>query len=97
MSKQKLEDVAAFVLDTAKKAGATDCSVNISESTQFGANVRDGKVEGMEDNANFGVSVTAYVGQQTASESGHRRSARDLKELVTRVVGAAKMSPADQF
>jgi PmbA protein len=97
MSKLKLEEIATFVLEAAKKAGATDCSVNILEGTDFGVDVRDGKFEGSEDNDSFGVSFTAYIGKQSASESGHRRSRKELRELVERVVSTARLAPPDQY
>jgi len=97
MSKLKLEEIAAFVLEVAKKAGATDCFVSIGESTDFGVKVRDGKFEGSEDNDSFGVSFTAYIGKQSASESGHKRTRTELRELVERVVSTARLSPPDQY
>ncbi|MDR3615490.1 MAG: TldD/PmbA family protein [Candidatus Obscuribacterales bacterium] len=97
MSKLKLEQIAAFVLEAAKKAGATDSFVQIVQSTSFSVDVRDGKFESTEDNDNFGVSFAAYIGKQSASESGHERSRTKLRELVERVVSTARLSPPDQY
>jgi PmbA protein len=97
MSKLKLQDIAAFVLEVAKKAGATDSVVTIKEETDFSVQVRDGKFEGAEDNATFEVVFAAYIGKQSASESGHRRSRTELREMVERVVSTARLTPPDQY
>lgn len=97
MSKLKLDDVAAFVLETAKTAGATDAYVSISEGAEFSVNVRDGKFEGSEDNDTFSLSVVVYIDKQSASETVRVRTRTALREVVLRVVGAARLSPPDQY
>ena len=97
MSKLKLDEIATFVLKVAKDAGATDSFVVISESIAFSVDVRDGKFEGTEDNDNFGVQFAAYIGQKSASESCHRRSRKELREMVERVVNTARLVPDDKF
>ena len=61
-SDAELRQIADDVLAHAKKVGATDCAVDVDEGTGLTVNVRNGRIETIEQNRDKGVGVTVYVG-----------------------------------
>jgi PmbA protein len=84
-SPARLQEIAADVLDFAKKGGATACETDVSEGFGQSATVRKGEVETIEYNRDKGVGVTVYVGQQR----GHASTSDFSREAVEATVAAA--------
>ena len=92
-----LEAIARFILQEAKKQGATDCEVRISTSEAVDITVRNGVVEQLEGAQSRGVHFNAYIGQKSAntSSSDFRRPA--LIKLIKDTIDLANASEADPY
>ncbi|MEO8937664.1 MAG: metallopeptidase TldD-related protein [Burkholderiaceae bacterium] len=58
-----MRQIAEDVLGHAKKIGASDCSVDVDEGNGLTVNVRNGRIETIEQNHDKGVGVTVYLGE----------------------------------
>ena len=72
---QRLQGLAARVLELAKARGASQAEVSISEDSGLSVNVRMGEVETVERTRDRGVSLTVYFGGKRASASAIASSA----------------------
>ncbi len=68
-SKSELQNLAALGLDEARRAGASDAAVEVSEGQGLSVNVRRGKVEQVEHNTDKGLDITVYAGQRKGHAS----------------------------
>ena len=60
----RLHEIAAESLAMARRLGATNAAVDISESSGLSVNIRKGQVETIEQTRDKGVGITVYVGQR---------------------------------
>lgn len=66
---QRLQDVAARVLDQARAAGASQAEVSCTEESGLNVNVRMGEVETVESTRDRGIALTVYFGKRKGSAS----------------------------
>ena len=92
---ETLQSYAADVLAHARKSGATDCEVNVSEGFGQSVTVRCGEVETIEYNRDKGIGVTIYVGQQKGHASTSDFSPAALRETVEAALNIARFTAAD--
>lgn len=90
-----LREMAETMLRHARKLGATDAAVDVSENTGFSVNVRKGRVETIEQHRDKGVGVTVYVGQRRGHASSSDFSARSLAETVDAAWQIARFTAED--
>lgn len=57
-----MQQVARDVLAHAKRIGASDCAVDVDEGNGLTVNVRNGRIETIEQNHDKGVGVTVFLG-----------------------------------
>lgn len=88
-----LEERAAELVDTARRAGADHCDCVIARNQSLGISVRDGKFEDSDRSESDSFSLRVFCGNRTASVSANQ--ATDLKALCERAVAMAKVSPED--
>jgi PmbA protein len=81
-STDRLHELAAEALAAARKLGATDAAVDVSESTGLNVSVRKGEVETIEQNRDKGVGVTVYVGKRRGHASTSDFSTKALHDAV---------------
>ncbi len=81
-SSDRLHEIAAEVLDTARRLGATDAAVDVSESAGLDVGVRMGGVETIEQTRDKGVGVTLYLGQRRGHASTSDFSSKALHDAV---------------
>ena len=62
--KKFLENISQFCLDKAKKLGATDCEVVISNSISEGVSFRNKQLEHSERSDNLSIGLTTYIGEK---------------------------------
>ncbi len=91
----RLREIAADVLDFAKKGGATACETDVSEGFGHSATVRKGEVETVEYNRDKGVGVTVYVGQQRGHASTSDFSREALEATVKAAISIARFTAPD--
>ncbi len=83
------------VLDLAKREGATDACVGISNDRGFSVDVRMGEVETVAFSEDKGVGLTVYIGKRKGSASSTDTSSQALELLVRSACDIAKVSAED--
>lgn len=81
-SPDRLHEIAADVLDAARRLGASDAAVDVSEASGLSVNVRMGGVETIEQTRDKGVGVTVHVGQRRGHASTSDFSPKALHDAV---------------
>ena len=94
-SLETLKNYAEDVLKHARKSGASDCEVDVSEGFGQSVTVRCGEVETIEYNRDKGIGVTVYVGQQKGHASTSDFSPKALRETVDAAVNIARFTAPD--
>jgi PmbA protein len=92
---QRLQGLAARVLDLARARGASQAEVSISEDSGLSVNVRMGEVETVERTRDRGVSLTVYFGQNKASASTADLQPASLEATVDQACAIARFTEAD--
>ncbi len=90
-----LQSFAQDVLDHARKSGASDCEVDVSEGFGQSVGVRCGEVETIEYNRDKGIGVTVYLGQRKGHASTSDFSAAALRETVSAALNIARFTAED--
>ena len=90
-----LRAYAQDVLDHARKSGASDCEVDVSEGFGQSVTVRCGEVETIEYNRDKGIGVTVYLGQRKGHASTSDFSAAALRETVEAALNIARFTAED--
>lgn len=83
------------VLELAKKEGATDAAVSVSNDRGFSVDVRMGQVETVAFSEDKGVGLTVYIGQRKGGASSTDTSPEALAMLVKAACDIAKVSAED--
>ena len=94
-STTELEQLMNVVLELAKKEGATDAAVAVSNDKGFSVDVRMGQVETVTFNEDKGISVTVYIDKRKGSASSTDTSAQALELMVKAACDIAKVSAED--
>ena len=81
-STERLNEIAADVLAAARRLGASDAAVDVSESSGLSVNVRKGGVETIEQTRDKGVGVTVYLGKRRGHASTSDFSPKALHDAV---------------
>ena len=92
---ETLQQFAQDVLAHAKKSGASDCEVDVSEGFGQSVSVRCGEVETIEHNRDKGIGVTVYLGQHKGHASTSDFSPAALRETVDAALNIARFTAAD--
>ncbi|MDZ4836204.1 MAG: TldD/PmbA family protein [Candidatus Melainabacteria bacterium] len=97
MNTQKLESLASFVVSEAKRLGATDCDVAISESESVSCGVRLAEVEELTGAQDRSLRFRALVGKNAAVTSTTDFRRGSLTKMVRATIAMAKASEPDEF
>ena len=92
---QRLQGLAARVLELAKARGASQAEVSISEDSGLSVNVRMGEVETVERTRDRGVSLTVYFGGKRASASTADLQPGSLEATVDQACAIARFTEED--
>ena len=92
---ERLQDLAAQVLELARARGASQAEVAINEDSGLAVNVRMGEVETVERTRDRGVALTVYFGQRKASASTADLQPESLVATVEQACAIAKYTEAD--
>ncbi|MFA4994507.1 MAG: metallopeptidase TldD-related protein [Bdellovibrionales bacterium] len=93
----KALDVLGDLITLARKAGADAADALLIDSTDLSVSVRLGALENLERSESGDLGLRVFVGQRQAIVSSTERSAKTLKELVSRAVAMARLAPEDPF
>ncbi|MDR0439570.1 MAG: metalloprotease PmbA [Candidatus Accumulibacter sp.] len=90
-----LRSLARDVLEHARRSGASDCEVDVSEGFGQSVTVRCGAVETIEHNRDKGIGVTVYLGQRKGCASTSDFSPIALRETVEAALDIARHTAED--
>ena len=92
-----LEKKASYCLDLAKKLGATESSVIVSNSISETVNFRNKKLDESNRSDNLGIDITTYVGKKKSSISSSNLLNENLNILLEKCIEITKNTPEDEF
>jgi predicted Zn-dependent protease len=69
MTKSEKESLAQYIIDTAKKNGANEVAVNLTEESEVSLQYRDGEIEQLQESQQSGLSVKIYADHKFSSHS----------------------------
>jgi len=87
----------AYVLDTAKKAGATAADALFMTGRSASVRVRLGETEKVSQARDKGVGLRVFVGDRSATTSTSDLGRDAIAALIERTVAAARVTAADPF
>ncbi|OQX96728.1 MAG: hypothetical protein B6I20_14115 [Bacteroidetes bacterium 4572_117] len=91
------ELLAQFVIDTAKKHGAHEIALNISNDNGVDIQYRDGEIEQLQEAQQSGLSIAVYVDHKYSSHSTNDLNKNNLQRFIEQAVLSTKYLTADKF
>ena len=92
-----LLEKVSYCLDLAKKLGATDSSVIVSNSISETVNFRNQKLDESNRSDNLAIGITTYIGKKKSSISSSNLLRENLDILIEKCVETTKSTPEDEF
>ena len=92
-----LSEKASYCLDLAKKLGATDSNVVVSNSISETVNFRNQKLDESNRSDNLAISITTYIGKKKSSISSSNLLKNNLDTLIEKCIETTKNTPEDEF
>lgn len=93
----QLKDVVTFVLDEARRQGATQIAADASINKGLGVTARLGEVETVEYQRDRGLGVTVYFDHRKGSASTADLSMRAVRETVEKACTIARYTAEDSY
>ena len=90
-----LEKISQFCLDKAKKFGATNCEVIVSNSISESVSFRNKKLDHSERSDNLSIGLTTYIGKKRSNVSSSNTKEEEVTTLIERCVEMTKITPED--
>ncbi|WP_323766476.1 TldD/PmbA family protein [Antarctobacter sp.] len=91
------QELAAALLDAARKAGADAADALAVEATAQSIDVRGGTLEQAERSESRDLGLRVFLGQRSASISGSDVRPAAMAEMATRAVAMAREAPEDPY
>ena len=95
--KNYLLNISERILTKAKKLGATDASILVSNSVSEDINYRNKKIDGSKRSENLGAKLTTYFGKKKSSLTSSNLKEDVLDELVEKCFITTKITPEDEL
>ena len=92
-----LSDKASYCLDLAKRLGATDSNVVVSNSISETVNFRNQKLDESNRSDDLAISITTYIGKRKSSISSSNLLKENLDILMEKCIETTKNTPEDEF
>jgi len=92
-----LSEKASYCSDLAKKLGATDSSVIVSNSISETVNFRNKKLDESNRSDNLAIGITTYIGKKKSSISSSNLLKENLETLIKKCIETTKNTPEDEF
>jgi PmbA protein len=93
--RQQFEGLADVALSHARKLGASDAGVEVSEGAGLSVSVRKGALENVERNRDKSLGVTVYLGQRRGNASTSDFSPAAICQTVQAAYDIARYTAAD--
>lgn len=97
MNTNEKYDIADLVIKHALKNGADEVAVAISDSTGNHIEIREQKIDRLQESISNGLSLTLYVEKKYSSHSTNHLKKADLLKFVEGAVAATKYLSEDEF
>jgi PmbA protein len=85
----ELQELAQFVLERARRAGASAAGCDVSEAHGLTVSVRKGRADTIEHNRDRAVGVSVYLGERPKARRGHASSSDLSRAALEQTVDAA--------
>ncbi len=95
LSAEALRELAADIIDYARKQGATASVADVSDGFGQSVAVRHGEVETIEYNRDKGLSVSVYLGQRRGNANTSDFSAQAVRDTVDAALNIARYTASD--
>ena len=92
-----LSGKASYCLDLAKKLGATDSNVVVTNSISETVNFRNKKLDESNRSDNLAICITTYIGKKKSSISSSNLLKENLATLIEKCIETTKNTPDDEF
>lgn len=96
-NQKEFQELADWVIDQTKKAGAKDCKVSLSKRRFVEINYRDRKPEVIKEATTQGLNLQVYMNNRFASQSTPDFRKSTLSGFITDVVESARIMEEDPF
>lgn len=96
-TQQEFQELAVWVIDQTKKAGAKDCKVNLSKRRSVEINYRDRQPEVIKEATTKNLNLQVYINNRFASQSTPDFRKSTLGSFISDVVESAKIMEEDPF
>ena len=90
-------DIAANLVERARKAGADAAEALVIEGTSLGVSWRLGRLEDVERSEGRDIGLRVFIGKKQASVSSTDLSEAALAPMIERAVAMARVAPDDPF
>jgi len=90
-------DIAAMLVERARKAGADAAEAVVLEGTSLGVSWRLGKLEDVERSEGRDIGLRVFIGKKQASVSSTDLSEAALGPMIERAVAMARVAPDDPW
>jgi PmbA protein len=97
MNKKELLDLAEWTVEKAKKNGADESSVDISNSRNVKIDFRDGQVDQLEEFTRMGLTIRVYVNNRYSSHRTNDLRAESMETFVSDVVSSTGYIGKDPY
>ena len=95
--KKFLEKIATNCIDKAKKLGATDCEVTVSNNISETVNFRNKNIDESKRSDVIGIEISTYIQKKKSNISSSNISEGNLDSLITRCIEMTKITPEDEY
>lgn len=96
-NQKEFQELADWVIEQTKKAGANDCKVNLSKRRFVEINYRDRKPEVIKEATTKGLYLEVFINNRFASQSTPDFRKSTLSGFITDVVESAKIMEEDPY
>lgn len=97
MTKEEKYSLAKWAIQYALESGADDAKVTIANSIGSSIDVRDKKIDKLEQSIENGLSISLYVAQRYASASTNRLNKEGLKDFINQAIESAQYLAEDEY
>jgi len=94
-ARSRFEELAEQALSHAKRLGAADAGVEVSEGSGLSVSVRKGELENVERNRDKSLGVTVYLGQRRGNASTSDFSSEAIRQTVQAAYDIARFTAED--
>lgn len=95
--KKEMQDLAAWVVKTAKSAGANDCRVNINSQRNVEISYRNHKPENIKEATTKGLYIQLFVNGRYSGQSTSDLRRDALKDFIVNAIATTKLLAEDPY